>query len=269
MQNKFILFIIIVFFASCESKKDKNLNIIIPQAAAGECKILSNTRSDGQQYQYIFKDKKLLNILGFLDFDTFTYDNNGKISKGTHTKNPNAQILFNFNSQSLLKTITFEGKDSQGKSFSFPTTIKHNTINKIESLTLNWPTFDGKIETKFTYDIKGNVKFISAFIDDEWKTILENTEYDDKPSPYKNQELGQIMSYYMVYSLLTGGNNFTYFLNANNVKKAVVTKGNSKIYYNFEYKYNAQGYPSEVDYTKTENNRPTPFSEKFSYDCDK
>ena len=52
----------------------------------------------------------------------------------------------------------------------------------------------------------------------------------------------------MVYSLLSGGSNFTHYINANNVKSAIVKKGIEKISYNYDYVYNAQGFPSEVNY---------------------
>lgn len=252
--------------SSCD-KSDKKLGIEDTTPTQNGCKILANTRSDGQSYQYVFSNNKLQNILGFNDFDTFEYSN-GKITKAYNSKNKNASILFNFDSNNLLKTITFEGKDSQGKFFSYPTTITHNNINKIDRLILSWPTFAGKVETKFSYDAAGNVKYISAYLDGEWQTILENTKFDDKISPYKNQQLGQILSYYMVYSLLGPGYNFTHYINSNNVLEAIVKKGNEKIYYSYDYKYNSQGYPSEVNYTKTINNRPAPAAEKFTYDCD-
>jgi hypothetical protein len=263
-----IFFLGVFLLVSCNKKKEIDLGIEGPKVSPTDCKITSNSRSDGQQYQYIFDNNKILNIMGFNDFDTFVYTA-GKITKAYSTKNKNAQILFDFDDKSLLKKITFEGKDSQGKSFSYPTTITHNNINKIDKLILSWPTFNGKIETRFSYDVAGNIKFISAFLDNQWVTVLENTEFDDKPSPYKNQQIGQILSYYMVYSVLGPGLNFTHYINANNVKKSIVKKGNDKINYEFSYIYNAQGYPSEMNYTRTINNRPTPGSEKFSYDCDK
>ena len=266
---KSLIYITIILFSlsACSKKGEVDLGIKKEVIDAKDCKITSNTRSDGQQYHFVFKDGQIQNILGFNDFDTFIYSG-GKITKGVNSKNANAYILFDFDSKTLLKKVTFEGKDSQGKFFSYASNITYNSINKIDKLTLNWPTFPDKVETKFTYDIKGNVKYISALIDGEWQTLLENTSFDESPSPYKNQQLGNILSYYMVYSLLSGGYNFTHYINANNVKTAVVKKGIEKITYSYDYKYNSQGFPSEVNYTRSQNNRPTPLSEKFSYDCE-
>jgi hypothetical protein len=267
-KNLFLCLFILYLFISCESKKSLDLGFVQKEEEKKNCKILSNTRSDNQQYQFVFKDNKLVNMYGFNDFDTFFYSGSN-LNRAIHSRNPNAEILFEFDNKQLLKKVIFQGKDSQGKTFSFPTTITHNVINKIESLTLTWPTFDGKLETKFSYDAAGNIKLISAFIDYEWQTILENTSFDDKNSPYKNQKLGQILSFYMVYSLLNGGNNFSYYMNNNNVKTAVVKNGSTRIFYQYDYVYNPQGYPTEMNYTRTVNNRVTPASEKFSYDCDK
>lgn len=266
IKNLLLVFSII-FMSGCESKKqiDLGLSNIKPQDKA--CKIVSNIRSDGQNYRFIFDKDKLINIMGFNDFDTFVYEGN-VIKKAFHSKTKNAEILFDFDSKGLLKKVTFEGRDSQGKFFSYPTVITHNVINKIEKLVLSWPTFSAPVETKFTYDINGNVKYISAFLDNQWLTVLENTEYDDKQSPYKNQQLGQIMSYYLVYSVLSGGNNFTYFINNNNVKSSITLNNRDRVTSNFVYKYNASGFPTDVDYTRTINNRPSSQSEKFTYDCD-
>lgn len=261
-----ILFVLLLFLG-CESKKDLSLGIEGYVPPKTTCKIIQNARSDGQNYIYTFLPTGLQNIQGFNDFDTFQYEN-GKIVSAFHTSNKNAMIYFGYDTKGLLNKITFEGKDSQGRFFSYPTTITRNNIDKIDKLILTWPTFDGKVETKFTYDINGNIRTISAFLDYEWKTILENTEYDDKTSPYKNQDLGQILSYYMIYSILSGGNNFTYYINTNNVKASTVYEGTKKITYAFDYVYNTNGYPTEMSYTKTTNNRPTQFYEKFSYDCD-
>jgi hypothetical protein len=257
----------ILIFALFACQKNRNRNIVKPVETTKNCKILSNYRSDGQQYQYVFKEDKLQNIIGFNDFDTFIYTG-GKLTKAVHSKNKSAYTLFDIDDKGLLNKITFEGTDSQGKMFSYPTTITYNSIGKIDQLLLNWPTFPDKIDTRFTYDANGNVKYISAFISGEWETILENTEFDDKPSPYKNQQLGNLLSYYMVYSLLSGGLNFTHYINTNNVKASVVKRGVEKISYSYEYTYNNLGFPTQVDYTRTINNRPAPQSEKFSYDCE-
>ena len=268
MPKKYFQLTILLFsLLACKKDGTKDLGIVKPVEVNKNCKILSNFRSDGQQFQYIFKDEKLQNILGFNDFDTFIYTS-GKLSKAVHSKNKGAYALFDIDEKGLLNKITFEGTDSQGRTFSFPTTLTYNNIGKIDQLVLNWPTFPDKVDTRFTYDANGNVKYISAFLDGEWMTILENTEFDNKPSPYKNQQLGNLLSYYMVYSLLSGGLNFTHYINTNNVKSAVVTKGFEKINYSYEYQYNNLGFPTKVDYTRTINNRPTPQSEKFSYDCE-
>jgi hypothetical protein len=266
-KRYFHLTILLFSLFSCEKDSTKNLGIEKPIEPNKECKILSNKRSDGQQYQYVFKDNVLQNIVGFNDFDTFVYTA-GRLSKGLNTNSKNSYTLFELDSKGLLTKITFEGTDSQGKKFSYPTLITYNQSGKIDQLLLNWPTFPDKVDTRFAYDDKGNVKYISAFLNGEWETLLENTEFDDKPSPYKNQKIGNLLSYYMVYSLISGGLNFTHYINTNNVKSAVVSKGLEKIKYNYEYQYNSLGFPTKVDYTRTVNNRPTPLSEEFTYDCE-
>ena len=100
----FILLLILATFAGCDSKKDINLGIEDITNNNNGCKILANTRSDGQSYQFVFTNNKLQNILGFNDFDTFEYTN-GKITKAFNSKNKNASILFNFDNSNILSTF--------------------------------------------------------------------------------------------------------------------------------------------------------------------
>ena len=74
MPKKYFQLTILLFsLLACKKDGTKDLGIVKPVEVNKNCKILSNFRSDGQQFQYIFKDEKLQNILGFNDFDTFIY----------------------------------------------------------------------------------------------------------------------------------------------------------------------------------------------------
>jgi hypothetical protein len=262
------LIIISIFLITACKKKAAVVEPIDPSVKVTKsCKVTSDFRTDGQLYEFIFEKGKMVNIKGYNDFDTFVYTGD-VISKAYHTRNKNAEILFYWDNK-LLRRIAFQGVDSQGKNFQYNTNITHNAKGKISTLSIEWPTFPSKINTRFSYDANDNVSKIEAFIGAEWKTILENISFDNKKSAYKNQELGQIFSYYMVYTILGGGFNFSHYLNNNNVEKAVVTFGEDRITYNYKYDYNFNDYPTEVEYQRILNNKSTGFIQKFTYECEK
>ncbi len=262
---KYYLLALVFVVFSCK-KKIAPPKVIIDPVQSKPCKVLSDYRTDGQFYEFLFDKETLTNIKGYNDFDTFVSED-GIITRAFHTKNKNAEILFNWNAK-LLKRITFQGSDSQGKKFSYQTNITHDGIGRIATLTIEWPTFPEKVNTRFFYDQNSNVTKIEGFIENEWKVILENTLFDTKKSAYKNQELGQIFSYYMVYTILGGGFNFTHYLNNNNVLAATVIKGETRINYNYSYVYNPNQYPTEVEYTRVANNKTDIYKQKFTYKCE-
>jgi hypothetical protein len=263
---KYYLLVFVFIIFSCKKKSPVGPKVIIAPVQSKGCRVSTDFRSDGQLYEFLFNKEILTNIKGYNDFDTFVHDGT-VFTKAYHTNNKNAEILFNWNSK-LLNKITFQGTDSQGKKFSYATNISHDGAGRISNLTIEWPTFPEKVNTRFFYDQNSNVTKIEAFLENEWKVILENTVFDTKKSAYKNQELGQIFSYYMVYTILGGGFNFTHYLNNNNVLAAVVTKGETRINYNYSYVYNANQYPTEVEYSRVINNKTETYKQKFTYKCE-
>jgi hypothetical protein len=265
--QRVVLLISLVLILSCKKKKTdiEPIEVVVPEPKI--CSIVSDTKSENLVFNFVYFDKKLVNIKGFNDFDTFVYTGD-VITKAYHTLNKNAEIYFTWN-KDLLTKVQFTGSDSQGKKFNYVTTLTHNELGKISGLVLDWPTYTGKVNTRFNYDFNGNMLSMEAFLDNQWNTVLENKEFDDKRSPYKDQKIGQILAYYMVYTTLNGGFNFTNYQNNNNVTKAVVTKGETKITYNYTYTYTSNKYPETVEYTRIANNKVEKFNQRFTYDCPK
>jgi hypothetical protein len=265
---RYLIFLTLVFVFSCKKKGGVVVDpIIVTPGVTKNCKVLTDFRTDGQLYEFLFEKAKLVNIRGYNDFDTFVY-NGDVIAKAFHSKNKNAEILFYWDAK-LLKRIAFQGVDSQGKKFQYNTVITHNSKGKIATLQIEWPTFPERVNTRFNYDANENVSRIDAYIGNEWKVILENVSFDNKKSAYKSQELGQIFSYYMVYTILGGGFNFTHYVNNNNVLKSVVYQGESRISYNYNYTYNTNEYPTDVEYSRLVNNKTENYKQKFTYECEK
>ncbi|MFT4734309.1 MAG: hypothetical protein ACI9DJ_001590 [Algoriphagus sp.] len=86
-------------------------------------------------------------------------------------------------------------------------------------------------------------------------------------SPFTDQKLGQVLSYLMVYSLTLGHANYSYFLSRNNVTSSTVTNNNGRTDLGMEYKYNSEGFPTEIKISKTFGGRVKSEKESFTYDC--
>jgi len=261
-----LAFMLFVSF-SCKKKQ-----IVVgeeePVEVKATCSITSNGRSEGIRYDFIYDEATMVNINGFNDFDTFIYEG-GVLRKGINSRDKSYSVTFFYDAKKLLNKVVFDGKDGQNKPFSHATTLTYNASNRIESMKLGLPTFDDMVDTRFNYDAKGNLQTLSAYLDGQWQTVLENTAFDEKSAPYKNQQIGQVLSYFMVYSVLTGGNNLSYFLNQNNVKTARMKSGNTTIALSYTYQYNEYGYPVKSEITRTVNNKITSLSEYFTYLCKK
>ncbi len=273
-MNKFKFSIIsvligIIFFMACKkSELDLNIKPFEQDAKENDCIIMSHLKSDGTRFDYTYTNNLITSMSGFIDFDTFVYSG-ATMKEAVNSKDKNYKVIYEFDKKELVQKITFEGKDSQNKAFNYPSTFTYNSSNRIEYINLNLPIFKEKIDTKFTYDAVGNIKDISIKENGAWNTILENTEFDDKASPYKNQRIGKWISYYMVYILMVGGDNFSHFINQNNVKSCKIRYGRTFTNLVYNYDYNINGYPIKATITRTKDNRVTTSTEVFSYDCSK
>lgn len=257
----------IIFIFSCK-KSETDLNIIPFDQGVKEnnCIILQHLKSDGTRFDYTYKNNLITNISGFIDFDSFVYNGN-VLKEAVNSNDKNYKVLYEFDKKELVQKITFEGTDSQNKPFVYPSVFTYNSSNRIELINLHLPIFKEKIQAKFTYDQVGNIKDISVLENGTWNTLLENTSFDDKNSPYKNQRIGKWISYYMVYILLVGGDNHSQFINQNNVKTCKIKFGRTFTNMVYNYDYNINGYPIKATITKTKDNRVTTSTEGYAYNC--
>ncbi|MGL4630163.1 MAG: hypothetical protein ACRCVT_03070 [Leadbetterella sp.] len=276
MKYLTLLFALFVF-ASCK----KNDVVVIPGGGnkpdtlvaekdkEKACTIMSDGRSEGQSYQYTYnKDKKVIGMKGFVDFDTFEYKGD-KISRAYHSKTKDIDILFTWIGDNLSR-ITFD-VTSNGTKKSYSSTMSSNSDGSIDTFTLYWPTFKDYPKVKFIYDGKGNVSEIKLIGDDN-KTLLKNTGFGEKKSPYyKNKMIGQVLSYFMVYNILAGGENLTYFINKNNVTQSIIYSGNENINFKYDYKnsFNENGYPGKLSQTRFTNKESKITEQTFVYECAK
>lgn len=267
MIKKIIVFGLICLTAfSCKNKEINAEGVDLnPEETAARCKILSNTRATGARFDFGYLDNKIVTMQGFSDFDTFLYEG-VTLVKAVNSRDKSFDVSFEYNTNGQLTDVVFNGKDSQGRAFSHRSTMTYNNKNQISELIFNWPSLD-RVKTFWNYDENGNILNISGQYNDRLQNLLINRTFDDKKSPYKDQKIGQILSYFMIYGLLVGGDNLTYFINQNNVTSADINVNNIKRKVGYEYEYNASDYPKLVNLTITENNRLRTATEYFEYKC--
>ncbi len=266
LLQKILLLSLAATLTTCEKKR-----VYRPDPAEqpeGTCIVSSNTRSEGVRYDFVYEESAIIGITGFNDFDTFIYDGE-LIRRANNSKDRSYSVIFDYTPAKQLNKITFEGVDSQNKKFSHVTTLTRNASGQVETMKLGLPIFGYSTDLKFSYDTAGNLKVLSAYLEGQWQTILENTSFDEKSSPFLNQQIGQIMSYFMAYAALTGGSNLSAFINRNNVLTSRMKNGNTLIYLTNQHQYNEYGYPLKTEISRTVNNRTTNSSEYFAYKCKK
>jgi hypothetical protein len=120
---------------------------------------------------------------------------------------------------------------------------------------------------ELAYDQKGNITTIKRRLGNGTETLLENKSFDDKHSPFLDQKLGQILTYFMVSTLILGDDNYSYFLNKNNVTSSVITNDQGRTELSVEYTYNTKDYPTKADIAKNKEGRISKVVETFSYTC--
>ena len=264
-MRKTILFLFMLIFLSyC---KDTGIEVDPDNEgnAKDKCVIISNKRNDGNTTLYIYEKNKVIGIEGFADFNTLVY-NGIYLEKAINSKDKSYEIAFEYNQDGLLSKVNFIGRDSQNRQFIYSTHITYNKNRDIGEMVFNWPTLEETIVI-FNYDTKGNIKTILANIDGRMKNLLWNKSFDDKNAPYQSQQIGRVFSYFMVYGLLVGGENWTYYLNQNNVLESEVYIGNSTRKFSSQYQYNNLEFPISARTTIKVDNNSKERTETFGYDC--
>jgi hypothetical protein len=230
-----------------------------------KCQIASLSRSTGLNIQVSYVGGLLKDIKNFETFDRFVYD--GNLLKSATLKNGTDQAIFDFNAKGYLSVVTFQGKDGNGKPFANSSKMTYNDSGNMVQFDLGLPSFQNNAILDLAYDTKGNIKTISRKVGNASEILLENKTFDDKKSPFLDQQLGQILSYFMIYTILIGDDNYTYFLNKNNVTEAVINNDNGRTELSVAYTYNDKNFPTKADIVKLKNGKIKQTTEAFSYTC--
>lgn len=269
---KTVLFFLLISTIGCNKVVDLN---IIPfdgteeegPALSDDCKIKTLDSSDGLTFTVEYDEDRPLSINGNLpSFDKFLY--RGNLLTGAELSiDPNSQIIFTFDGKGNLSRINFKGQDARGP-FDYPTTMTYDAKNRLTALSLSLPIFNQPADVVLEYNENDNVTRILRKTDFTDEVLLVNHTFDDKKSPFLDQRLGQILSYFMVYTLIQGDNNYTNFINKNNVTSSTITNDNGKTELSTEYTYNQNNYPTEADIVKVFQGRIRQASASYTYHCD-
>ena len=230
----------------------------------GNCKISSLTRTKGLNFQVSYTGDLLKEILNYDTFDKFIYE--GNLLKYAEKTTDKSRFLFEFNNAGNLTSLTFKGIDSSGKPTNSSTLMSYDNANNLVKIDLSLPVYTAVVELAYNKD--GNITTIKRKLSNGYETLLENKSFDDKKSPFLDQKLGQILAYYMVFNLLLGEDNYSYFLNKNNVTGSVITNDQGRTELSVEYTYNTKGFPTKANIAKSKKGRfSPPITETFAYTC--
>lgn len=267
------IYYILIFVGSflligCKKSVDLGIRPLGEQAVIADksCKILSQTRSEGLSFQLTYNGLLTTSIVGNLpDFDQLIYEGN-LLKKAKMGKDSQSEVLFGFDNKGNLTNINFKGIDAKGP-FNYPTVLNYDAKNRLSSMILDFPLFPQPAEVTFEYDINNNITIVRKKIGNQFQDLLVNHTFDQNKSPYSGQLIGSVLSYVMVYTLLQGDANYTYFLNKNNVTSATITNDKGTTELSMDYEYNSAGYPQKVNIVKQFEGRIKQVTESFTYSC--
>ena len=262
------MFLSLTLLFCCKKEVDLGIaplsgNVVIDDE---KCNISSLTRTKGLNFQVSYNGDLLKEILNYDSFDKFIYEGN-LLKYAEKTNNKSSIFLFEFNNAGNLTSLTFKDFDASGKTFNSPTLMSYDNANNLVKIDLSLPVFKNNAVVELAYNKDGNITTIKRKLSNGYETLLENKSFDDKKSPFLEQKLGQILAYYMVFNLLVGEDNYSYFLNKNNVTSSVKTNDQGRTELSVEYTYNTKGYPTKADIAKNKEDRISQVAETFSYTC--
>lgn len=264
------LFLVITTIFSCADQPERLLPTSTSQKQVKENCVLESIYRGGEHgFGYSFeynKENRMTRIFEFADFDSISYVNNLPF-KAINTSNNLYQILFEYNNSKLLSGIRFEGKDGQGRPFSYFTKYTTNALNQIIRVDLSLSTFETPFVANISYDKNGNISKITSPINGKETTLIENLEFDNKTNPFAETYSDKILMYFIVYSAATGGNNLTFFVNKNNIVKSRINTPDGFVETKFEYEYSKNGLPVKTLFNHSGGQMTEKNEETYTYKC--
>lgn len=274
MKNRYLLltsFIATTLLLGCTKELDLGVRPLgVEEEAnvvAAECKLNSVSSTPATlKFDVSYDKDEVTNIPGFQSFDKFTYKN-GQIVKATSSVSSSNEVSFEYNNDKQLISFRFKGRDGAGRPYDDISNITYGTDGKIKEYTFRFSVFPDPVKTKFSYNADGNISQIDREDNGSFVPLLINKSFDEKKSPFLDSDLGPVLSYYMIYHLLVGTDNFSQFLNKNNVTSATIYSDKGMIDWNASYDYNSNDFPTSVSISKNIEGRIASSSAVYTYQC--
>lgn len=274
MKNRYILittFLLTALLIGCTKELDLGVRPIGVEEevniVAAECKLNSISSTPATlKFDVSYDKDEVTEIPGFQSFDKFTYKN-GLIVKATSSLSASNEITFEYNSDKQLTSFRFKGRDGAGRPYDDVSNITYGTDNKIKDYTFRFSVFPNPVKTKFSYNADGNISQIDLESNGTYQPLLINKSFDTKKSPFLDSDLGPVLSYYMIYHLMVGTDNFSQFLNKNNVTSSTIYSDKGVVEWNANYDYNSNNFPTNVSISKSIDGRLASSSAVYSYQC--
>ncbi|MFT5886415.1 MAG: hypothetical protein ACI9IP_002882 [Arcticibacterium sp.] len=267
-ERSIIYIFIIVLLSGCESVENLGIKPFMGniQVTNKPCKVTSMKKTGGLEMRIVYNGLNPSAFIGNLpDFDKLTYNSEKKLISAVLGEETTLEFVEN--NKGNITEINFKGVEAAG-AFNYPTILTYDAKDRLSEISLQFPTLSsGALAFQIEYNNDDNITKIKQETSIGFKDLLVNHSFDDMKSPFRDQKIGQVLSYLMVYSLTLGHANYSYFLSRNNVTSATVTNNNGRTELGMEYEYNSEGFPTDIKISKTFEGRVKAESESFTYDC--
>jgi len=255
--SKLFLFLSLTFaFAACNDKEEDDATPDIIETAA--CRLTDVTDNDEEANKVEYNSSGFVVKLTETDEDdevyttTFIYDANNRLIKEESRENGQLDDYTTYEYTNNLIT-TSKYYDADG-TLEDTEVYKYDGNNRIVEIS-----DDSNYKTTFTYDANGNVTKVESFdlnrLTD--RQVYEN--YDDKPTA-----LSAVKGLFFGYAGVSKNNpgKATYYYDADG--DGVLDTSPSGIT-TYTYKYNNNGYPTQIIETDEDNDT---YTTNYTYQCE-
>ncbi len=253
---------------SCKKVNDLGIRALGGDAIVSEqnCDILSIVRSDNTKLTFTYQNNRVEKVTGVELFNELIYSA-GKLTGASLPFVKEYEVKFKLDNNNHLSEMNVSGRDGGGKLFNETSKFTYSGAGKMTNMSLKLPIFPDPVEVSLEYS-GNNLSRITKKQGVNSILLLSNKSFDDKKSPFFTQGLlGELLSYFLVYNLLNGDANFSYFLSENNVTESQIINEKGTTNLNIDYQY-SNGYPISADISKETNGRLKSVTETFTYNCE-
>lgn len=262
------ILLILFCFSLLQCNEVKDLGIVAPgkEVVGQKCKITRIGRSDGLFIEIAYNGDKPTNFKGIEFFDQLIYDGD-KLVGAKKGNVANYDVKFELNKNNQIKTISVSGRNAAGIPYKSVSTLTYDSKDRLSGMVFSLPIFTESVEISIEYNKDNNITKIFRKVDGKNVLLVENLTFDEKPSPFKDNNVGNILSYFMIYNLLVGDTNYSYYLSTNNITSSVIYNNNGTIEISSDYEYD-DSKTTRGNMSKSVDGRIRSVTESYTYFCE-